>query len=478
MGNIEWAHNNFITEDTTTITSRTEATTYEATNLIRHELWPGWRSQDIAVTLDGANDYGTHDDEASFDLTGDITIEALINPDGVAGTQYLLHKISATDGYAFGLDGDEVFLQIDNSGDSDGTETTDAANLSAGTWYRVKATYDASAGEITIHIDGALEASSTTGTVPNAIGANAVRVTVGADAAGANRFAGPMSYIGIEDAEKDQGGYLEADNCVAYWNFEDSDGTDSSGNGKTLTLVSLDSSDFSAVAAYDWCMFVFSTQLNPTELFIPRNHNLTSSAVLNLYRLDVHDAFHLVDNVTVVAGEPIRLTIADSASFRWWIEIHDPTNTDSFIEIPYVLLGDVVAPTASFEDAAWNHTIKKRAVIANKNPMGNVRAYTISNTYNSVSGSIITIKGNLKSSGDDFEKFKNLLEVASEFKPFMFCFNNSNADYKQQYTWLVQMEAANNIKISNDTAQSNSTADDEKGTISSITLNEMSEESD
>ena len=71
-----------------------------------------------------------------------------------------------------------------------------------------------------------------------------------------------------------------------------------------------------------------------------RRHNLASTATISLLRQSPYEAYDSVATDTVTAGAAVAI---DSISFTSdadaWLEIHDPDNTDGYIEIPYIYLG-------------------------------------------------------------------------------------------------------------------------------------------
>lgn len=280
-----------------TVTARTENSSYPASNLTKHRLWPGWRSGDKSLDFDGDIAYAFASDHADFNITGDLTIEVMIKPDSVTGIQSIVNKLSTTDGYALRLNGDEVELKIDNSGSTDGTETTTAANIATdGTWYRIKAVYDASAQDIKFYINGLLAASSTTGTIPTSIGTNSRPVGIGVNGfLYDEHYDGEIAYVGIDNAEHDHGGYLDPSGCVGYWKFDSSDLTDSSGNGHTLTwnqaldlngsneyATHADHADFDITGDMTIEILFKLDKVSGTQILVDKANTLTAGYILNI----------------------------------------------------------------------------------------------------------------------------------------------------------------------------------------------------
>jgi hypothetical protein len=76
------------------------------------------------------------------------------------------------------LESDELRMWIDSSSNY---ETTDAADLAGNTKYHVVGVYDATAQTVSLYVNGVLEASTTTGTIPSSIGDDAGQFHLGAE---------------------------------------------------------------------------------------------------------------------------------------------------------------------------------------------------------------------------------------------------------------------------------------------------------
>jgi hypothetical protein len=344
MANPYFAYQNLL--PSATITARTESSVYPATNLTKHRLWPGWRSGDQCLILNGTDEYAYVADHADFDITGDFTIEALIYPQSVTGLQLILNKSQAnTSGWSLNLDGSEVEVYALSAADG-GVVKTSGANLAINNWYRIKAVYDASVPEITFYVNGTLVSSSVTVAPGTSIDTNAIRVTVGASSAGTSRFTGKIAYVGIEATEYDHGGYLDPSSCAGYWDMAGLNGSskiaDVSGNSHDLTVSGIaDPDNFTTCTAYQWVRFTLPSTQNPTYCFFDRRHNITDELTITLHRQSPFAAYTAggAATDTVTADAPIIFDISSITETDWWIEIHDPDNTDGYIEIPYIYLG-------------------------------------------------------------------------------------------------------------------------------------------
>lgn len=119
-------------------------------------------------------------DNATLSLTGSLTLEAWIKPESVsAGTYNIISKWDgANESYRIMQNADEIRLEINASGNY--VETV-AANLTASSWYHVAGIYNASAATAKLFINGALTATTTTGTIPTSIGDDAGVFHIGAE---------------------------------------------------------------------------------------------------------------------------------------------------------------------------------------------------------------------------------------------------------------------------------------------------------
>jgi len=434
-----WIGRDNLLVDSATLSARTdEGGDYALSNLQYHQLEPPFRTAGKAVELDGTNDYLYVPHHADFDITGDLTLEVLMKTDGIGTTTHLINKYDATDGYVLIKQLDEIRVYIYNSGTTTCNIGTTSVNLVAGTWYRIKAVYDASAQEISIYVNGTEVARANnstqtgcvlTGTIPAAIGTNTTRVTIGGSAAGAGLFNGEIALAAIANAEADNGGWLNITSCVAYWNFDNSDGTDSSGNGHDLTEVSLSSADYNNCTAYQWIGFHFSSAQNPTLLFIDRRHNLSSSATMRLFRGAWYwsSTDNSVVTPPVTAGQPVVSRFSSTATTDWWLEIHDPDNPDGYIELPFIYLGQ----SQAFTSASFSLNRNKgtgRTTTQVRTEAGNIRTAVKSEQYTYCQGMFYPAEG------ADLTELRAAAAYASQGKVIVFCYDSDDED---DNTWAM-----------------------------------------
>ena len=429
MGSRLWIGRDNPLIDAATITARSdEGGDYALSNLQFHQLEPPYRTAAKALELDGANDYAWVADHADFDIVGDLTLEILIEPDTVAGTPWLIDKLGANDGYLLRLDGDEIAVFI--RGITNCQITTTAANLLVDTWYRIKAIYDASAEEVSIFLNGIEIARATdlaqtgcvlVGNIPAAIVANPVRFTIGADSTNANKFNGEIGFAGIDNAEHDNGGYLDPSGCAGYWNFDDSDLTDSSGNGHTLTGVSIDSSNYQDCTAFAWIGIEYDATQNPKGLFVDPRNNLATGATWKLCRGDWFSTYELIDSGTVTENEPIISLPDDNTNTKWWLEFHEADNADGYLEFSFIYLGQRLALTAASLSLNRIKAPQMRTITQVRTEAGNIRTSIKSNLYVHILSSIYPMEG------ADLVEMLAAAAYASQGHVIIFCYDSEDA---------------------------------------------------
>ncbi len=198
----------------------------------------------------GSSQYFTVADNATLSLTGNLTLAAWIKPESVtAATAFdIIGKFDgANESYQLTQFGDEIRLYIDSS--SNYVETT-ATNLATGTWYQVTGTYEAKSGSAKIYVNGALQTTTTSGTIPTSIADDAGKFHIGAE----DSTGGAGSYYDglIDEARVYKRTFTPAQarqfytwgpSPVGYWNFDENTGTttlyDRSGNSNTGTMTNV-----------------------------------------------------------------------------------------------------------------------------------------------------------------------------------------------------------------------------------------------
>jgi len=160
----------------------------------------------FGLTLDGTDDSLSVTDAAQtgLDIVGSITVEALIRPTSVTGTQIIAAKWGngvANQSYRLYLSGTSLVFEV---GDGTSQEThTGGTVLAINTVYRVKGTWNVSGRELVTYVNGTQEATAVTTTL-TAIGAGGAAFRLGADNSAAsdavaNFFTGQIGYVRVSD---------------------------------------------------------------------------------------------------------------------------------------------------------------------------------------------------------------------------------------------------------------------------------------
>lgn len=182
----------------------------------------------------GSSQYHYIADNEELSITGDMTISAWINPESV--TASTLFDIAgkwdgSNESYLLSQYGDEIRLYIDSSSNY---ETTDSTNLSTGTWYHVAASYNSTTQTVNLFVNGELQTSTTTGTIPSSIGDDAGRFQTGAEdstTTAANFYDGIVDNVMLHNRtltpREIQGLYNFGPSPVGYWKYDDIENSDS-----------------------------------------------------------------------------------------------------------------------------------------------------------------------------------------------------------------------------------------------------------
>lgn len=211
----------------------------------------------VGVTPNGSGIYfhdGSHVTMGDvLDRTGSFTVEAIINPDGVARSgQRIVSKDTGTAGWSLSLgDGGSGVLRFFHR--QLNTIITDAADaIVAGVNRHVAAVFNATADTVTLYIDG-VQSAQTTGQT-NAITGNSAVLAIGADPlndaiAGAFHFDGFIREVRIWDVARTQAeisANMQASltgsetGLSGYWKLDEQNGAtanDSSPSGFDGTLA-------------------------------------------------------------------------------------------------------------------------------------------------------------------------------------------------------------------------------------------------
>ena len=440
MGKPYWGYENYLMGST--VTARTASTVYPATNLGLYTMHR-WRSASKCVVLDGVEDYFWIADAAWNSYTGDFHFEWLCKPatiDTSSTEDLIIDKWGVAGQRAFSVRqvNDDLLILLSSNG-TDTAALIAFAAVFAVQWDRFDLDYDASAAELALYVNGvesgrATAASGTgtatviSGSVPTSLHGSNTRLTIGSNYDGSlNFWAGSLGFVALDNAENDDGGYLYPTTCDAYYNFDSSSGADSSGNGRTLTAVSLSSGDYTNCTAYMFIMFTLPATQNPTFLFLDRRHNLTSTATVRLLRGDRGAAYDSVSYISsITAGQPVVSRFSSTTTNKWWLEINDPDNSDGYLEIPYVYLG--------------SYTSMERAHLrgySHEEPQpGNPDSDSFGNlTGHIIGGQVWAADLKFRCNSTDFSTMQSVWDECARYRPVVFC---EDMDYEGTKTRLVK----------------------------------------
>lgn len=339
-----------------TVTARNENDSYPVSNMTRGKLFPAYRSEDKALSLNGSDEYATHVDNADFDIASNLTIEFSVYFTAFTTGRFIVNKVDGTTGY-----GIQTLISAGNKirafiGSTANYSLCDFI-FSTATWYLVKMEYNAVGQTVTWHIDRTLETAVVTGAIPASIPTNALDIFIASAQSGASPNNIDIGFMTISPTTSSGDKSLDPTGSAASWEMNQGlvGGLipDGSGNGNDLTVVNIDSTNFIDYTFQQWITFTAISGTVFGDIFIiDRHHNLSTGAEVSLWSGDkyVGPTFE-EDNVTVTAGEPIVLDGFSAGETEFWLEIDDPSNTDGYISIPLSFFGDftVFNPTPAVD---------------------------------------------------------------------------------------------------------------------------------
>lgn len=224
---------------------------------------------DMGLNFNGTDEYLSIADDATIDITGDMTIDIDVTFDTISAAA-LAYKRTGSNGYSLeSTAGGELQLRLyDSASLTFATVTTNAADMVADTKYHIRVVYNSATPEIIFYINNTEIARATntaqtgctlTNSIPTAIGANANALTIGA-VSGVIFLDGIISSFGLSDTVIPNGVAINANNSVVYLAFP-FDTNDRSGNGNNATMFNMDNSNYVSVAGLtdDTSFSAFST---------------------------------------------------------------------------------------------------------------------------------------------------------------------------------------------------------------------------
>lgn len=226
---------NFTDDETVTVTIKSD------TNVEAH---------DGVLQVDGNNSWANVGDANALDITGDLTLEAWINPQG-PGTHNTVGGVIAGKDNAYLLarspDGSISFALNGPGGTWNWTDTGYDAPLD--TWTHLAMTFDGSEQTVKLYANGELAATSTDGIIPTGITSGSGAFAIGGRPAQDEEFEGQIDDVRVwndlRTADEIRENYDQKlsgseTGLAGYWNFDDVSGNtvqDGTSNNNDATLA-------------------------------------------------------------------------------------------------------------------------------------------------------------------------------------------------------------------------------------------------
>ena len=146
-------------------------------------------NSDGYLDFNGSNQYSTHGNDSSLDLTSAITLSSWFNADSTGGFACWMGKGQNLT-YMIFFNGNKIRMRI--GGNIAANAIDSASDYTTGTWANVVGTYDGS--NMKIYINGSLDQTKArSGTIPT----NNVNLGIGYDGNGALAFNGKIAISSI-----------------------------------------------------------------------------------------------------------------------------------------------------------------------------------------------------------------------------------------------------------------------------------------
>jgi hypothetical protein len=183
----------------------------------------------------GSNSFLYAADDTSLDLNSDLTLETWVKFESVpsTGEQHSFISKNQSSGnqrsYEFLLYEDDLGLSLSTDG-ADATFKSVTWSPSTNTWYHVAATYDQSAGEVKLYVNGTQQGSTQTGAPTTTINNSSADLHIGSNPQG-DAFDGKIDDVRVwnvvrsqSEISDDKSQELNGDESglVGYWKLNNS----------------------------------------------------------------------------------------------------------------------------------------------------------------------------------------------------------------------------------------------------------------
>jgi hypothetical protein len=156
-------------------------------NLVRIKELKAITNKCYSLLLDGVNEYIDCTNNVAFDFerTDSFSLSGWVKLNGLIGLQSILRKktfVALSKGWFLSTSGNEIRFDLQNNGGVNGLITiTSGANLSAGVWYHIAATYSGNSdfSGVNIYLNGALQTNTIDSNTLTATIKNTTFVSIG-----------------------------------------------------------------------------------------------------------------------------------------------------------------------------------------------------------------------------------------------------------------------------------------------------------
>lgn len=157
-----------------------------------------WASTDIgaAASFDGVDDYFNCGQDASLDITGDVTITAWVKPDTVTGAGYIAAKASGS-AFQYLIYRNNYNFRFGIGNSSAAIQVVTAGSITLGQWYFVVGKLSSTTMSIECYAEDGTSSSNSASITGTGIDTVAIDVNIGARANGANLFDGNIQNVRV-----------------------------------------------------------------------------------------------------------------------------------------------------------------------------------------------------------------------------------------------------------------------------------------